>query len=202
MPAVYDGFVSRYLNRRISRPVSRLLAHTPVTPNQVSFISLAVAFASCAAFVYGHNIPGALLAQLSSIVDGIDGDLARAKNVTSSFGGYMDSVLDRYADALIILGVAIWASAQHDNIYVFPVAFLALSGSIIISYTRSQVRNVSPNIFDRGILSIASRDVRLFLVMVICLLGQGLATLVIIACLTNIVVALRVARMNSVLNKG
>lgn len=202
MTTAYDGFVSRYLNRRISRPISNLLAHTPVTPNQVSFISLAIALASCVAFVYGQNIVGALLAQLSSITDGVDGDLARAKNMTSSFGGYMDSVLDRYADASIILGVSIWTWAQHENLYVFPVAFLALSGSIIISYTRSQVRNVSPNIFDKGILSIASRDVRLFLIMVFCLLGQSFATLVIIACLTNIVVVLRVLRMNSVLNKG
>jgi phosphatidylglycerophosphate synthase len=55
--------------------------------------------------VYGYNIAGGLLAQASSIMDGVDGDLARLKKMTSAFGGFMDAILDRYAEALIYSGL-------------------------------------------------------------------------------------------------
>ena len=194
MGNVYDGFVSRHLNRRMSRPAARLLAHTPVSPNQVSFVSLGVALGAFTAFVYDYHIAGALLTQASSVVDGIDGDLARAKGITSAFGGFMDSILDRYADALIILGLAIWAAGDDARTHVWVVGFLALAGTFTVTYTRARAGEAMTGLFDRGITSIASRDIRLFVIMVGALAGQGLATLVVVASLTNIVVVLRLFR--------
>ena len=203
MGNVYNGFVSRHLNRRISRPTARLLAHTPVTPNQVSFASLGVALAAFIFFAYDYPIAAGLLAQASSVVDGVDGDLARAKGMTSAFGGFMDSILDRYADALIILGLAIWAAAENDSkTYVWVVGFWALAGTFTVTYTRARVDEDTRELFDRGLNSIASRDIRLLVVMVGALSGQGLATLAVIAGLTNIAVLLRLFRAHSVLRAG
>ena len=192
MASVYDGFVSRRLNRRISRPCARLLSHTPVTPNQVSVASLGVALAAFLFFVYDQNIVAGLLAQASSIVDGIDGDLARVKRMTSAFGGFMDSVLDRYADTLIILGFTLWAAGEGAQTHVWLVGFLALAGSFAVTYTRARLENVPRNVFDRGITSLASRDVRLFVIMIGAVAGQGLATLILLAGVTNAVVLIRV----------
>ena len=189
--AVYDGFVSRHLNRRISGPLARLLAHTPATPNQVSIASLGLALACFGCFIYGYYIGAALLAQASSIVDGIDGDLARLKNMTSAFGGFMDSILDRYADALVVLGLAIWASGEEARTQVWVTGFWALAGTFAVTYTRARIANAPRTLFDRGIASAASRDVRLFIVMVGALAGQGFVTLIVLACLTNIIVLLR-----------
>lgn len=72
-----EGLVSRYLNRRFSRPLARLLTRTPATPNQVSLASFAIAMGAMALFLTGHNIWGGVAAQASSVVDGADGDLAR-----------------------------------------------------------------------------------------------------------------------------
>ena len=191
MESVYDGFVSRHLNRRVSRPVARLLTNTPITPNQVSFASLAVALAACVTFAYGHNLIAALLTQLSSIVDGVDGDLARFKRMTSAFGGFLDSVLDRYADALILLGLTIWVTQTTEPIRAWVVGFAALAGTFTVTYTRARIDNVPRSVFDRGITSAGSRDVRLFIVMIGGLAGQGFATLVLLAALTNTVVVLR-----------
>ena len=191
MESVYDGFVSRHLNRRISRPIARGLSHTPITPNQVSVASLGVALGSFFCFFYGYYIIAALLAQASSIVDGIDGDLARLKKMTSAFGGFMDAVLDRYADALIILGLTIWAAGEDPRTYVWLAGFWALAGAFVVTYTRARIGNVPRNLFDRGVTSAASRDVRLLVVMVGALAGQGFATLIALACLTNVVVLLR-----------
>ena len=194
----YDGFVSRHLNRRISRPLARLLAHTPLTPNQISIASLGVALACCFCFAYGYYIAGALLAQASSIVDGVDGDLARLKNMTSAFGGFMDSILDRYADSLILLGLTIWA-ASDSGTYVWVIGFWALASTFVLTYTRARIDGPVARPFDRGITSVASRDVRLLIVMVGGLLGQGLVTLVIIAVLTNTVVLLRLLAARRIL---
>ena len=202
MVTVYDGFVSRHLNRRISRPIARLLAHTPITPNQVSIGSLLIALASFFSFVYGQYIAAALLAQVSSIVDGIDGDLARITNKTSTFGGFMDSILDRYADALIILGLTIWAANGEADVFIWLTGFWALAGTFVVTYSRARVENVPRNVFDSGITSVASRDVRLLLLMIGTLTGYGFPTLIALASLTNLVVLLRVLYMRRVLMRA
>jgi len=196
--AVYDGIVSRHLNRRISRPLARLLAHTPVTPNLVSFASLGLALTCFGCFAYGYYVTGAFLAQASSIADGIDGDLARQKNMTSAFGGFMDAVLDRYADSLILLGLTIWAAGDSGT-YAWMVGFWALAGTFTVTYTRARIDVQAARPFDRGITSAASRDVRLLMVMVGGLLGQGLLTLVVLAVFTNAVVLLRLLSARQIL---
>ena len=149
-----------------------------------------MALACFVSFAYGYYVAGALLAQASSIADGIDGDLARLKNMTTAFGGFMDAILDRYADALILLGLTIWAAGDSGT-FVWIVGFSALAGSFVVTYTRARIDSPVSRPFDSGITSAASRDVRLFIVMVGALTGQGLATLIVLALLSNSVVALR-----------
>jgi phosphatidylglycerophosphate synthase len=184
----YDGFVSRHLNRRISDPIARLLAKTWLTPNQASLGAGVVAGLSFASFVLGWNIVGGVLAQISSIADGVDGELARLKKMASPFGGFMDAVLDRYADALIILGMTIWAAGHEAYRGIWIVGFLAMVGTLCISYTRAKAPDAHRNPFDRGIASAASRDVRLFLIMLGGILGQVYIFLMILAALTNLTV--------------
>ena len=199
MEKVYDGFVSRHLNRRISRPLARLLSHTPATPNQVSMAGLGIALASFFSFAYGSHIAGAILVQASSVVDGVDGDLARLKGMGSDFGGFMDSMLDRYADTLIILGVTLWAASESSEVHVWLLGFWALAGSFGVTYSRASIERVKANVFDSGITSAASRDVRLFVVMVGGLAGQSLGILIALVCLTNAVVLLRLLYARRVL---
>lgn len=195
----YDGFVSRHLNRRVSRPVARLLGRTPVTPNQVSIASLGVALGAFAAFAFDQPIAGGLLVQTSSIVDGVDGDLARLKRMTSAFGGFMDSVLDRYADALIILGLTMWTAGDGSGSGVWVVGFSAMAGSFAVTYTRARVDDDTRELFDRGLASVASRDVRLLIVAIGALAGLGLPTLLVLAVLSNTVVLLRIVYARRVL---
>lgn len=179
--------------------MARALKHTPVTPNQVSVFALGVAALALVAFAYGHNIVGGVLTQLSSIVDGVDGDLARAKGMSSQFGGFLDAVLDRYADALIVMGLAIWTASTQDATLAWVLGFWAITGSLVISYTRARVPEAARSMFDRGITSLASRDVRLLVIAVGAVVGQGLVTLAVIAVSTHGVVLLRLVRARRVL---
>ncbi|MCY4582704.1 MAG: CDP-alcohol phosphatidyltransferase family protein [Chloroflexi bacterium] len=189
----YDGLVSRYLNRHISRPIARLLARTPVTPNQVTVFSLAVTTGALVAFAAGYPILGGLLAQAGSVVDGVDGDLARLADRGTRFGSFFDAVVDRYADALVLLGLTIWAASSSETMLPWIAGFAALAGSFAVTYTRARVDESQRTMFDSGITSLASRDVRLLIVMIGALTGYGVATLMVLAVLTNAVVLLRVA---------
>ncbi len=104
-------------------------------------------------FAYGYPIAAAILVQASSIVDGIDGDLARLKGLTSVFGGFMDSVLDRYADALIVMGLTLWAAGESSSVTVWITGFLALAGTFAVTYSRARIEGLPRNVFDRGLTS-------------------------------------------------
>ncbi|MBI2911151.1 MAG: CDP-alcohol phosphatidyltransferase family protein [Chloroflexi bacterium] len=190
MPPAAEGHVSRYLNRRLSRPLARLLSRTPATPNQVSCASLGLAAVAGACFAVGWNVPGGLLAQANSIVDGADGDLARLKGRASSFGGFLDAVLDRYADGLILLGLILWAEGQVGQV-AWLAGFWALVGTLSVSYVRARPEAAGLDSLPTGAFGLATRDVRLLLVMVGGVAGQALATLLVLALLTNGAVALR-----------
>jgi CDP-L-myo-inositol myo-inositolphosphotransferase len=191
MAAVYDGYVSRYINRRISDPIAKLLARTRITPNQISWAAFGLAVLSFLSFIYNWNITGGLLAQLSSIIDGVDGSLARLKGMSSAFGGFLDSILDRYADILIMLGLTIWSASNEVYPYIWLAGFLSITGTIGVSYSRALVSTEFRHHFDRGFLSLASRDIRLLIVMIGAIIGQGYFCLIVIATLTHLMIISR-----------
>lgn len=191
--SIYNGYVSRHLNRRLSDPVSRLLAKTPLTPNQASWAALAVAVLAFASFVLGWSIVAGVLVQLSSIADGVDGSLARLKGMASDFGGFLDAVLDRYADALILLGLTLWSVNNEAHAGTWMVGFLAITGTASVSYTRARIASNRRHLFDRGLQSAASRDIRLLLIAVGAIVGQAYFCLIAIAALTNATVFYRLA---------
>jgi len=195
MDAVYDGYISKHINRKMSEPMARLLAKTKVTPNQMTWAAFGIALLSFVSFILGHNIIAGILVQLSSIVDGIDGSLARLKGMTSEFGGFLDSVLDRYADILIVLGLTLWSLAHETYSGIWLAGLLAITGTICISYTRARISPNHRHLFDKGFKSLASRDIRLFLIMLGAVIGQAYFCLIVIAVLTNVVVFYRLIYM-------
>jgi len=143
-----------------------------------------------------------LLAQLSSIVDGVDGEIARLKGLASPFGAFYDAVLDRYADAAIILGMVFWAVRFENWPGIWLLGLLALLGSLMVSYSAARAEASTGARFDHGFASLPSRDIRLFIVMLGSLMGQVYWTLVLLAGLTNLVVLWRVLSLKRRLNAG
>ena len=195
METVYDGYISKHINRKMSEPMARLLAKTQVTPNQMTWAAFGIALLSFVSFMLGHNIIAGILVQLSSIVDGVDGSLARLKGMTSEFGGFLDSVLDRYADILIVLGLTLWSLSHETYSGIWLAGLLAITGIICISYTRARISPNHRHLFDKGFKSLASRDIRLFLIMLGAVIGQAYFCLIAIAVLTNVVVFYRLIYM-------
>jgi phosphatidylglycerophosphate synthase len=197
MAASLDGPVSRYLNRRFSVPIAAALAHTPATPNQVSVLALLVACAAALLLAIGRNVEAALLIQASSIVDGVDGDLARAKVLATRFGGLFDAVLDRYADAAIAAGMAVWAAGHESWPAPAAVGFAAVVGFLLVSYSRARIETEGGRDAASDLLGVASRDVRLLALAVGAAAGQCWWALVLVGGLSYATVAWRLWRFRT-----
>ena len=160
-----DGIVSRHLNRRLSRPVAAALARTPVTPNGATAFTLLFSLGTGALVGLGHNLAGGIGIQLASIIDGVDGDLARLTGRASRFGAALDAIADRYADAAILAGMTVYAARFEEWPRPEVVGALALAGALTVSYSRAraEAEGLWGEVGGRwpvlGLL--ASRDVRL-----------------------------------------
>jgi phosphatidylglycerophosphate synthase len=179
----YDGLISRHFNRRLSRPAARALQPTPVTPNALTVLTGLLAFATAAAIAAGWNIAGGIAIQVVSVVDGVDGDLARLRNAATKFGAFLDTVVDRYADAAIIGGMTIYAARFEDFERPEVVGMLALAGALSVSYSRARIEASMPQAPANldAIFGLASRDVRLLVAAIGTVAGQCYWTLVVLA---------------------
>jgi len=156
-------------------------------------VSFAIGGLSGISFFFYQPVLGGILAQLSSIFDGVDGDLAILTNKTSSFGGFLDSVLDRYSDVVILLGMSCSILIPFPSLEVLLIVFAALFGSLMISYSRTLIESNLKIVFRSGFSGYAAnRDVRLFIIMICGILNQVFFALLILALITNIVIIKRI----------
>jgi len=103
-----DGFFARHFDRRISGSISRLLIHTPVTPNQITVAVTGLGIVAGVAMAnagYWPKVAGALLFLATSILDGCDGEVARAKHMTSRLGGWLDLWGDNVVHVAVFYGL-------------------------------------------------------------------------------------------------
>jgi len=184
-----DGPVSKILNRPISLRISKLLLKTGITPNQISVLSTVIGLVGASFFFSGeyfYLILGGILIHIHSIVDGCDGEVARLKLRQTKYGGWLDSVLDRYVDAAIIFGLAYGYWSMTGDMTIWIIGFSALIGTFLNSYTSSKY----DSIFKNGDMAKRSkfrmgRDVRLLLIVIGALTNQILIMLIIIAVIAN-----------------
>ncbi len=171
--------------------MARALAPTPATPNLLSGFTLLLACAAGAMTALGWNIAGGIGIQLVSIVDGVDGEVARLKNMATRFGAVLDAVTDRYADAIMLGGMTIYAARFEDLPRPEVIGALALAGALAVSYSRARIEaslRIQPS---DSIFGLASRDVRLLVAAGGTVIGQCYWTLAIIAVASGLTVAWR-----------
>ena len=159
-----DGPISRHLNRRLSLPLSWGIVRRglPISPDLMSALSFSVGLGGAVLFALGLSLSGGLLAQLSSILDGCDGEIARLTGRSSKRGAILDSILDRLADGLLILGMTLFSLRAGISHWPVVFGFLALIGSYSISYSSAIARAMGERDYPRVL---AGRDMRLFLIM-------------------------------------
>ena len=158
-----DGFVDRYFNRKCSRPLTKLFLKTPLTPNAITLLAMAIGLAAASAFAYGGyaaGIAGALLFQLSSIVDCCDGEVARIKHLESPFGDRLDVLSDNVVHIAIVAGIT-WPAFREEGLVYLVLGAVAATGmliSLLVMFKNSSANTASDSGIDNLLAQLANRD--------------------------------------------
>lgn len=126
---VDDGFYSTFVVRRLSKPLTRFALRLGWTPNAITLISFAVGIGAAAAFAVGDRwalVLGALLLQLSLVIDCVDGEVARATRRFSALGAWLDASTDRVKEFLAYAGLAYGAFRSGVDIWWIAVVLVVL----------------------------------------------------------------------------
>jgi CDP-L-myo-inositol myo-inositolphosphotransferase len=184
-----DGWISKLINRKISTKISEYLVDY-LTPNQITFLTFLFGLFSAAVVWISIPLAGVLY-QISSILDGVDGEIARASMKTSKLGGYIDSVLDRYVDFAFLLALACVINPSYE---LWIVIAFAIFGSVMVSYSTERYKaayfqDVYKEVPQMKYL-LGKRDERIFITMLFCLVNKIPELFALLAVLTNIRVCL------------
>ncbi len=181
--------------RALLAPVVRLAMWLRLTPNEVTVAGFVIVLAAAALVAIGQLLIGAGLLVAGSLLDAVDGALARATGGASAFGSFLDSTLDRAAEAILYGGiVAYYLRFSSDPIGPVLLALAALAGSFMVSYTRAKAEGIGLT----ASVGLAPRTERLALIVAgIALAGIGfeIGLIVAIAVIALLAVATTLQRI-------
>ncbi len=177
------------LGHVFDRPLESIARKIPFNPNALTITGFVVN--AIASFVLISNLPlGGLLVLGGGLFDVLDGVVARVNGKSSRFGAFLDSVLDRYSDAFILLGIA-WNLINAGNYAGLVPCLAALVGAFLISYSRARAEGLG-EICSYGLME---RPERLLLISFGAISGFISEILWILALLTHFTVIQRVCRV-------
>src|SRR5450631_813224 len=155
---------------RLMTPVGEALARTPVTPNAVTVTgTIGVAASTLWGYPTGHLFLGTLIATFFVFLDMLDGVLARLKGTTGSWGAFLDSTMDRVADAATFSGLAAWFVLGGHNRLLAGLSLFCLVAGALVSYVKARAEGLGV----KANVGIAERPER----MVIAYVAVGLSGL-------------------------
>ena len=171
-------------------------ASTGISPTGWSVIGLVFAFAS--AFFYGWNmefslIIGGIVLLVAGFFDIVDGQVARATKKVSKTGGFLDSVFDKIAEVAIFFGILVGGFAEPY------LVFLAISLSLLVSYTRSRAESLGVKLQGIGI---GERAERLLVIAIVGIIGFMEYAVIIVIIIAGITFVQRIIITVKELNKN
>lgn len=129
-----DGFVDRVFNRPAGRPLSRLLVHTPVTPNAISVGATLIGLLAAAMFAVGRPawmVAAAVMFQVSAVIDCVDGDVARAVFKETKLGKWLDIVGDQVVHGAVFAGITVGLLMGGSGKWVAGLGASAMAGAAL-----------------------------------------------------------------------
>jgi CDP-diacylglycerol--glycerol-3-phosphate 3-phosphatidyltransferase len=122
----------------------RGVARSRINPNALTFIGLLINIGCGVLYGYGMFFRAGLLMIVANIFDMLDGQVARLRGRVTRFGAFFDSVIDRYSDIIVYVGIMVFYArdtAAHSTLLV-ALTGLALVGSVMVSYSRARAESL------------------------------------------------------------
>jgi phosphatidylglycerophosphate synthase len=134
--------IGRYLSWPIDR-LADLLAPTGIHPNVITWAALFANLWAGIFFAAGRFAAAGGMIILAGLCDLLDGPVARRQNRVSLFGAFLDSILDRYADLLLFLGLLVYYAMVNRFLYAV-LAGAAMAGAVMVSYAKARAESLVP----------------------------------------------------------
>lgn len=131
----------RRVSAKVLYPPARLFGRLGLGPTVFTFLGLALGIGAGAAFALGRLRTGALLVLGAGLTDMLDGAVARANNRATTFGAFIDSVVDRYSEAAYLIGLVYFYAAAGDKLMAI-LTVVVLAGSVFVSYTKARAESL------------------------------------------------------------
>ncbi len=167
--------------------IVRALALSRIHPNVLTFIGLLVNGAAAALLASHRFLAAGIVIMCAGLFDMVDGRVARETNRVTRFGGFFDSVLDRYSDLVLLMGLLVYYASINRFFYVVLTA-VVMTGSVMVSYTRARAECTIP----RCKVGFMERPERVVLVIIGAVFDRMAPVLWIIAVISNLTVIHRV----------
>ncbi len=167
--------------------IVRALALSRIHPNVLTFIGLLVNAAAAALLASGRFLAAGVVIMVAGLFDMVDGRVARETNRVTRFGGFFDSVLDRYSDLVLLMGLLVYYASINRFFYVVLTA-VVMTGSVMVSYTRARAECTIP----RCKVGFMERPERVVLLIIGAVFDRMAPVLWIIAVIANLTVIHRV----------
>ncbi|MCX4630893.1 phosphatidylinositol phosphate synthase [Streptomyces sp. NBC_01443] len=156
---------------RVLTPFAAFLLRRGVSPDAVTLIGTAGVVAGALVFFpRGEFFWGTITITLFVFSDLVDGNMARQAGVSSRWGAFLDSTLDRVADAAIFGGLALWYAGNGNDNVLCAVAIFCLASGQVVSYTKARGESIGLPVAVNGLIERAER-------LVISLVAAGLSGL-------------------------
>ncbi len=166
--------------------IVRGLALARIHPNVLTFVGLAINIVAAALLASGQFRTAGFVIMGAAVFDLVDGRVARTTNRVTRFGGFFDSVLDRYSDLALLMGLLVYYASINRFFYIVLTA-IVMTASVMVSYTRARAENVIP----RCKVGFMERPERVVLFIIGALFDRMAAVLWVIAVLGNLTVVHR-----------
>jgi CDP-diacylglycerol--glycerol-3-phosphate 3-phosphatidyltransferase len=178
----FTGGIGKVCGAIIDRIV-RWLALSRIHPNVLTFLGLVINTWAAFLFAQGNFRWAAVVVIGAGLFDMVDGRVARETNRVTKFGGFFDSVVDRYSDLALLMGLLVYYGSIGRPGYVILTA-VVMTGSVMISYTRARAENAIP----KCKVGFLERPERVVLIIMGALFDRMAQVLWVLAVLSNLTV--------------
>jgi len=172
---------SRGRIKKVFEPIALGMGRIGLTPNGLTLIGFGISIVGAALLAAQLWVVGGVVVFIGGAFDMFDGTLARATGKVSRFGAFMDSVFDRWGEAVVYLGIA-WGAVLADEDTVGILATAALGAAFMVSYTRAKSEGLgfSPGI-GMAAIGVMPREIRLIVLSLGLIIAGATANLTILA---------------------
>lgn len=159
------------------------LALSRIHPNVLTFLGLLINAWAAVLFAWGNFRAAGAVVIGAALFDMVDGRVARETNRVTRFGGFFDSVVDRYSDLALLMGLLVYYASINRFFYIVLTA-IVMTGSVMVSYTRARAENTIP----RCKVGFLERPERVVLIIIGALFGRMAQVLWVLGVLSNLTV--------------